>query len=128
MNPVLILCVAGGGAIGAVLRYIFGIALQQFHPSAFPYQTMLINIIGSCIMGALVESMALHWSPSLELRSFLTAGLLGGFTTFSAFSLDGILLLERGQIWQSAFYICGSVALSLLGLWLGMNAVRMLTV
>ena len=126
MNIATIAAVGLGGAIGAVLRYLFGTALQNIYPSNFPYQTIAINIIGSLIMGLLIGLMAFRWSAPPELRAFLTVGVLGGFTTFSAFSLDAVLMIETGQ-WRNAFlYIVLSVLLSTGALFLAMNSMRAL--
>jgi CrcB protein len=82
------------------------------------------NVIGSFVMGVLVAAGALFWSPSPELRAFLTVGLLGAFTTFSSFSLEVALLYERGDLGLAALYIVASVILCVLGLFLGLWLVR----
>lgn len=83
-----------------------------------------MNITGGFIMGALTELMALKWSVSPELRAFLTVGVLGGYTTFSTFSLDSALLIERGDYVSAALYIAGSAVLSVLALFAGLWVVR----
>ncbi|MCG8696219.1 MAG: CrcB family protein, partial [Minwuiales bacterium] len=92
--------------------------------SGFPVGTVTVNIVGSFLMGALVALMALKLSPSPELRAFLTVGLLGGFTTFSAFSLDAVLLYERGAFAAAAAYVAVSVVCSIGGLVAGLQIVR----
>jgi CrcB protein len=124
MNPTMILAVALGGAVGSVVRYLTNIGAGKFLGTDFPYGTLIVNIIGSFIIGYWMESMALRWNVGMELRAFLIVGILGGFTTFSAFSLDAILLLQRGQTTQAIMYICGSVLLSLLATVLGIICVR----
>ncbi|TAH36097.1 MAG: fluoride efflux transporter CrcB [Alphaproteobacteria bacterium] len=124
MNPTMILAVAIGGALGSTARYLTNIGAGKFLGTDFPYGTMIVNIIGSFIIGYWMESMALRWNVGMELRAFLIVGILGGFTTFSAFSLDAILLLQRGQTTPAVIYICASVLLSLLATILGIICVR----
>jgi CrcB protein len=114
-----ILLVAAGGAIGAVLRY--GL-IQGLHPAPFPFGTMFVNILGSFAIGLLMARLAGEGQDSLRL--FLVTGILGGFTTFSAFSWDVLQLVERGQVAQAALYILGSVLLSLLAAYGGYALVR----
>ena len=93
------LIVAAGGALGAVARYGVGVWAQRLFPAAqWPWATLTVNIVGSAIMGLLVGLMAHFWSPSAEMRAFLTVGVLGGFTTFSAFSFDIVGLTQRGAL------------------------------
>jgi CrcB protein len=125
MNPGIILAVAAGGAIGSVARYGLATLVGQWAGTGFPWGTFAVNVIGCAIMGALTELMALVWSPGPELRALLTVGVLGGFTTFSAFSLDAMLLIERHQWGAAAFYIAGSVLLSLAGFFAAMRLLRL---
>ena len=120
----LVLAIAAGGALGAVGRHFVGAAALRLFGSGFPVGTVTVNIVGSFLMGALVALMALKLSPSLELRAFLTVGLLGGFTTFSAFSLDAVLLYERGAFAAAAAYVAVSVVCSIGGLVAGLQIVR----
>ena len=111
--------VALGGAIGASLRFIFGtVALRLAGPTEFPFAILTVNVIGSFLMGFFVVAAAhrglTHLSP------FVMTGLLGGFTTFSAFSLETVTLMERGQIGAAAGYVALSVGLSIIGLMLGL--------
>lgn len=122
----MILAIGAGGAIGAVLRHFVGMMFLHMMGANFPWGTISVNIIGSFIMGVLVTYFALVWNPSQELKAFLTVGLLGGFTTFSAFSLDVITLWERGASMAAMGYIMGSIMLSILALSFGMMMVRML--
>jgi CrcB protein len=124
----LILAVAAGGAIGAVARYLMAGWVGQVVASGFPLGVMVVNIVGSAIMGVLVECFALAWDVTPELRAFLTVGVLGGFTTFSSFSLDAVLLLQRGDLGLGAVYVLGSVALSLAGLVAGLHLARLFLV
>lgn len=122
----MILAVAAGGAIGAVARYLVMIQAAHLLGAAFPWGTLTVNVAGSFVMGALIELMALVWSPGPELRAFLVVGLLGAFTTFSTFSLDVVTLAERGQWTSAGCYILGSVVLSVAGLLAGLKLFRVL--
>jgi CrcB protein len=120
----LILAIAVGGAIGAVTRHLFSAEVMRLIGGDFPWGILLVNILGSLIMGVLAELFALKWGASLEMRAFLTVGILGGFTTFSTFSLDTALLIERGQILSAGLYVLASVAGSVGALFLGLYLVR----
>jgi CrcB protein len=119
------LSVAAGGAIGASLRWLVVRWAGHALGLAFPYGTLIVNVAGSLVMGVAAVIMMERfpgswgrWSP------FLMTGILGGFTTFSAFSLDALFLIERGRNLAAASYIGGSVALSVLGLWAGLTLAR----
>lgn len=117
--------VALGGALGASGRHLVGLATVRFFGAGFPLGTFLVNIIGSFLMGVLFAYLAKKGGESgTEWRLFLATGVLGGFTTFSAFSLDAVLLWERGQTSTALFYILGSVVLSILALLAGLMLVR----
>jgi fluoride exporter len=121
-----ILLVALGGGLGAALRHLANLgALRLFGPN-FPYGTMGINILGSFAMGVFIELLVRRAGSSNELRLFVATGILGGFTTFSAFSLDFAVLFERGAMGQALFYALASVILSILALFLGLWLVRAL--
>ena len=120
----MLLAVAAGGALGAMGRYLIAGQMLRLLGPAFPYGTLAVNVLGGFAMGCLVEIMALRWSPPAEARAFLIVGLLGGLTTFSAFSLDVALMLERAQFGTALFYILTSVALSVGALFLGMMLFR----
>ena len=124
MNGGMILAVAAGGALGSVARYLVGVASTRAFGLAFPWGTLIVNIAGSFLIGVLVELFALKADLPQEARVFLTVGLCGGFTTFSTFSLDAWVLVERGQWWQAAAYVAGSVLLSVGGLVAGLWVVR----
>ena len=126
LNSQLIAAVAVGGALGSVARYLVAIAVGRALGAAFPWGTLIINIVGSFLIGVFVESFALAWSTSQMVRVFLTVGICGGFTTFSTFSLDAIVLMQRGELWSAAAYIIASVALSILALYVGLQLVRAL--
>lgn len=124
MNLQLILAVAIGGAIGSVARYGVGMGSAKLFGLAFPWGTLIINIVGSFLIGAFAESFALRWDAPQAVRLFLTVGICGGFTTFSTFSLDAYLLMERGELWQAAAYMIGSVVLSVGALVAGLYLMR----
>lgn len=120
------LLVGIGGALGALLRFGAQNWIGSL-PNGFPVATLLVNIVGSIAMGVLVGVLA-KTTPQYqnEIRLFVTVGIFGGFTTFSSFSLDAIVLIERGDILLAAVYVVGSVLLSLAGLWMGMLAMRVI--
>lgn len=125
MNAILL--VSLGGAVGAVTRYLAGIGVAALWRDPFPLGTLLINAVGSLAMGLLVGWLAKALPPGQnEIRLFVAVGILGGFTTFSAFSLDAMTLIERGDLWPAALYIVGSVVLSIAALFAGLLIFRML--
>jgi fluoride exporter len=119
-----ILWVAFGGALGSAARYSVNIWSGRTLGTAFPWHTLSVNIIGCFVMGLLVELMALRLNVSNEARAFLTTGVLGGFTTFSAFSLDFALLVERKAYGTAGAYAVSSVGLSLMAVFAGLYLVR----
>lgn len=116
-----------GGGLGAALRHGINLASVRAFGTAFPYGTMLINVTGSLIMGLAAAYFAFKGDASQNWRLFLTTGILGGYTTFSAFSLDAALLYERGEVGAAAIYVVASVALSIGGLFAGLALVRNFT-
>jgi fluoride exporter len=121
-----VLWVALGGAIGSVARYGVNIWSGRILGTEFPWHTFIVNVLGCFAMGALVSLMALKLNVGTEIRSFLTTGILGGFTTFSAFSLDFALLVERKSYGAAVTYGAGSVVLSLIAVFAGLALVRTL--
>ncbi len=118
-----VLHVALGGAIGAVLRYLTGVAVfKMLGPLAFPLGVISVNVVGSALMGVFAVFAALRgltpWAP------FVMTGILGGFTTFSAFSLETVTLIERGDTGYAALYVVLSVICSVGALYLAMIATR----
>ena len=115
-----------GGGIGAALRHGVNLLSAQWLGVTFPWGTLLVNVTGSFIIGALAAYFAFRgdavWSQPLRL--FLTTGILGGYTTFSAFSLDFALLFERGEMAQAVAYVLASVGLSLAAVFLGLFLMR----
>jgi CrcB protein len=121
----VILSVGVGGGIGALLRYFVAGWLQPVG-SAFNWGIFAVNITGGLVMGMVVEASALKLNLSPEMRAFLTTGILGGYTTFSTFSLESALLLQKGEYMMAAFYVISSVVLSIAALFAGLWIVRAL--
>ena len=115
--------VALGGAIGASLRYLTGVATIRAFGPGFPWGTLVVNILGSMAMGALVVILA--QKGGTKFAPFLMTGLLGGYTTFSAFSLDALTIFERGVTGLAATYVLASVVLSLAGIVAGLALARL---
>ncbi len=129
MSITTFLYVALGGAVGAVGRFaVVSMVGHWAHMSGynFPFGTVVVNVLGSFILGALVEISALAWSPTPEIRAMLVVGMLGAFTTFSTFSLDVVTLMTRGAWLQVALYVGISVALSIIALYMGMQSMKAL--
>jgi len=120
----VLFAVAVGGAAGAVARYLVMSAIGAVLGSGFPYATLTVNVVGSFILGLILETSALVWSPGEALRAFLVVGVLGAFTTFSTFSLDVAVLYERGAFAALAAYIVLSVSVSIAALFAGLAVVR----
>ncbi len=116
--------VAFGGAIGASLRHIVNLVALRLVGPNFPWGTMVINIAGSFAMGLFIGWLARRTGTSNELRLFVATGILGGFTTFSAFSLDFVTLWERGSTISAFGYAFASVISAILVLFLGMWLAR----
>ena len=119
-----ILAVGAGGALGAMARYLVFVLATRLFGLNFPYGTIIVNVAGSLLLGVLIEALALRWNITAELRLFLVVGFLGAFTTFSAFSMDFVVLYERGRLDLCALYVSASVVLSIGALFLGMIASR----
>jgi CrcB protein len=120
------LSVALGGALGSMARYATGVYVGRWLGTAFPWGTLLINIVGSFLIGAFAESFALRWDAPQTTRVFLVVGICGGYTTFSTFSLDIVTLINRGQMFTAGLYIVASVALGLAALYGGLHAMRLI--
>lgn len=120
----LLLLASAGGAIGAGARYLMSHAFAVRGLTDFPWATLTINVLGCFLMGVLIEVLALKYSASPELRTFLATGILGGFTTFSAFSLEFATLYERGDTGAAAAYVLLSVLLTLAAVFAGLATVR----
>ena len=121
-----VLWVAMGGAIGAAGRYVVATHALRLMGPGFPWGTLAVNIVGSLVMGLLAGAFAYRFHVSPEIRMFLMTGILGGFTTFSAFSLDVSVLVERKDFMLAAGYIIGSVSLAVIALFIGLKIARMI--
>jgi CrcB protein len=124
MNPLFILAVAVGGATGSVLRYLVGVGSSKLFGTDFPWGTLIINVTGSFLIGAFVGLFASKWDLPQAARIFLTVGICGGYTTFSTFSLDAWVLVERGESFSAVAYMIASVVLSVGALIAAMHIVR----
>src|SRR6195952_1096875 len=116
-----------GGGLGATLRHLINLTCARCIGTGFPWGTFIINITGSTVMGLIAGYLAFKGEASQPWRLFLMTGILGGYTTFSAFSLDTAVLYERGEIGLALIYVLGSVVFSILGLFAGLALVRHLT-
>lgn len=114
--------VALGGAVGAVGRFLVNVGLLRLIGPGFPWGTLTVNVLGSLIMGLLW--VVLDARGAMRLAPLLMTGVLGGFTTFSAFSLDAVTMVERGQPGLAAAYVLASVTLSVAALWAGILLAR----
>jgi fluoride exporter len=123
MRMLLLVCV--GGALGAGIRHLVNLWFAGRGLIAFPWSTFTINVTGSALMGIAFGLIMARANPSPELRAFFATGILGGYTTFSAFSLDAWQLIERNQPMAALGYVAGSVGLSIVALIAGLAAVRM---
>ncbi len=113
-----------GAGIGGALRHGVNLAAVRLLGYGFPFGTLIVNLAGSFAMGLLAGYFAYRTGIPQHLRLFLTTGILGGFTTFSAFSLDVALLIERNSWWLAAAYVAGSVLVSVLALFAGLSLMR----
>ena len=124
----MLLYVAVGSAIGGVARYLLGGMIQTLLDTAFPAGTLLVNISGSFLLGAIVRYAFETPDLTPEIRAFLTIGFCGGYTTFSTFSYEGVALLKDGEWIRAGVYVTASVILSLMGTFLGYALARQLIV
>jgi len=116
--------IAVGAAVGGVSRFYLAAAIQQRLGSTFPWGTLAINITGSLLLGFLLRYAMATPAISLEVRAMLTVGFCGGYTTFSSYSYETMVLLEDGEIGRAAVYALGSVALALLATFAGFVLAR----
>ena len=119
-----VMAIALGGALGAVARHFISHWSVVALGNGFPWGTLTVNVVGCFALGVVVEVMALVWSPAADWRAFLTVGVLGAFTTFSAFALDISILHERGEMLQAILYVTVSVAGSIAAIFAGMSLTR----
>ena len=125
----VLLLVGLGGGLGAVARYMMGHAVFRLWPMTFPLGTLVINVLGAVLMGLFAGFISQRGGSEAEsLRQFVAVGLLGGFTTFSTFSLETVALIERGALAQAGGYVLLSVVVCLIGLYLGLLVSRGISV
>lgn len=122
----MIVAVACGGALGAVGRYLISGYMQTVAGNTFPWGTLTVNVLGCAVLGVLVSLLANVWYPTQEMRAFLTVGMMGALTTFSAFSLEVVLMTERAQWLLAGSYIAVSVILCVAAMLLAMAGMRAL--
>lgn len=115
----MLLAIGVGGALGALSRHFVSGAIMRALGTGFPYGTFAVNVLGSLIMGFLVTAFALKFEATQELRGFLAVGFLGSFTTFSTYSMETALLIERGDFTGAGLYAFGSLLVGVVGLFLG---------
>ena len=115
-----------GGALGAVARYLMMIGVGHWFGHGFPFATVLINVIGAFLLGSFVQISALFWSPSPELRIFITVGVLGSFTTFSTLALDVYMLWGRGEVIEATGYVAVSIIFGIAAFFTGVSVFRTL--
>ena len=113
-----------GAGVGGTIRHFMNIHVARLLGTNFPWHTFAINVTGSLVMGLVAGWFAMRGAGGGHLRLFLATGILGGYTTFSAYSLDAVLLWERGEHLLAAYYVGGSVALSIVGLAIGLWFMR----
>ncbi|MCB1476952.1 MAG: fluoride efflux transporter CrcB [Rhodobiaceae bacterium] len=116
--------VAIGGALGASARHLVGLAALRLFGAGFPWGTITVNIVGSLLMGLFIEALAVKFDGSTAMRALIATGFLGGFTTFSSFSLDVAVLWERGEAAIAATYVVASVVLAIAALFAGLTIGR----
>lgn len=121
-----VLLVAIGGAVGSVARYLVNLWALRLWGAHFPWGTLAVNVVGGLAIGFLSEVIARKFNASTEMRLLVVTGVLGGFTTFSSFSLDAVGLFERGEMALSAVYIVASVVISILAVCVGLALGRAL--
>ncbi|NTE86379.1 fluoride efflux transporter CrcB [Agrobacterium rubi] len=118
--------VAIGGAIGSVARYLVGVWGTRLAGPNFPWGTITVNIVGAFLIGLMVEVVARRFDASAEMRVFIVTGVIGGFTTWSSFTLDAVVLFERGEMGLAALYLGGSLILSFAAIFAGLALGRSL--
>jgi CrcB protein len=120
----LLVWAMAGGALGSGARHLVNVGMGRWLGAGFPWWTLFVNVSGCFLMGALIEALALRFQTSQELRTLLATGVLGGYTTFSAFSMDFAHMMQRHDYVHAGFYLAASVLLSILAFYAGLWLVR----
>jgi CrcB protein len=118
-----LLLVGLGGALGSMARYAVATLMLHDASTRFPFGTLVVNVLGCLVAGLLAGLSERHGAIDADARAFLFAGVLGGFTTFSAFGLDALALMRRGETGAALAYALGSVVLGVVAAWVGMRVV-----
>jgi len=121
----IIIAIGIGSCLGGISRYLLSQFIQNKFLSAFPYGTLVVNIIG-CFLIGIVFGLSERGNLTMEWRLFLATGILGGFTTFSAFSNETVSLLRDGQFWHAFTYIASSIVIGLLATFTGNSFIKLL--
>lgn len=124
MNPVILGAVFFGGGLGSLMRHFSILLAKNLFGDGFPYGTLFVNVLGSFVIGALMETFALKFSQPAQVQALLVTGFLGGFTTFSAFSFDVFKLVDTHQQLSAAAYVAASVFLSLIAVFAAAHLFR----
>lgn len=119
-----ILLIGLGGAVGSVLRYLCSFGINKYFPSAFPWATFAVNMLGCFVIGIFLAMFGREQSTHTDVRLLLMTGLCGGYTTFSAFALENLQLLQGGQTSLAIIYMLTSVILGVLAVWGGIAVIR----
>ena len=119
-----LIIIAGGGAIGAVFRFLFSNSIYSVFGRAFPYGTLAVNVIGSFLIGVFFVLLTEKMTLGSDFRAFIMVGLFGAFTTFSTFSLETLLLIQQGQLSKAALNVVLSVLLCLIATWIAISITR----
>ncbi len=122
----MLISIGAGGALGAMTRYLATHWVMRLAGGGFPFGTLVVNVLGSFLMGVLVELLALRYHLGPTAQAFVVTGVLGGFTTFSTFSLEAGLLMERHAYGHAALYVGGSLFFGIVGLFAGLAFSRSL--
>jgi CrcB protein len=124
VNPLNLLLIAIGGAIGSTARYVFSQFVQHATGTLFPIGTFAVNCVGCLVFGAIAGAAEQRVQMAPELRLFLLVGILGGFTTFSSYAFESYALLRDGQFLAASMNIVGQVVAGLAGMWIAMTLSR----
>jgi fluoride exporter len=119
-----LVCIALGGSIGSVLRYLTAVLLQKYYATVFPLATFLVNVIGCLLIGVIMGWLEKNQLTNTNIKWLLVTGFCGGFTTFSAFSFENISLLQNGYYGWAFFYITSSIVLGIGAVWLGLTLLK----